>query len=80
MNRVKEMKDLLDEYPYCDNRDIDRDLLQWAVEEIERSREALEFIQQWATFDNIDSITEGEALLSKIRSRAYQALREAGND
>jgi len=44
MDRLKEMKDILDEYPYCDNRDIDRDLLQWAVKEIERLRREKEWL------------------------------------
>ena len=51
----------------------DMDLI---MSEIERLRKAMEFIQQWAVFDNIDSITDAENILSKIQSRAYQALKE----
>ena len=44
--------------------------------EIKRKNDALTFIEMWATFDNSDSITETEAIFSKIRCCANQALKE----
>jgi len=76
MDRLKEMKDILDEYPYCDNRDIDRDLLQWAVKEIERlGREKEWVINHYA----IETCPAGE-LVSKVQEliliEMQQALKE----
>ena len=77
MDRLKEMKDILDEYPYCDNRDIDRDLLQWAVKEIERLRREKEWLLYKYTrelsFVNDDNAVNYE---KKILEEMQRALKE----